>query len=97
MNSIIVEYKELLSDYEEGLYSNIEIVSKTLALLGEGNYEVWESAPDWVREKVKEKVSSVTGEDEFVSFSGRSSGEIKNQLIELRKWLVTQGILKTSN
>lgn len=87
------EYNDLLSNYEKGLYSNIELISKTLFLLGEGDSDIWALTPCWVKEKIKEKISSVRESDELISFSGRTSEDIKLQIFSLKQWLKSRGEL----
>ncbi|MEE2729942.1 MAG: hypothetical protein VYA55_03925 [Pseudomonadota bacterium] len=93
MNRPIDEYRELISNYESGLYTDIELISKTFAMLGEGEEEVWAESPEWVKAKIRDKLASIGDEDEFVSFSNRSSDEIRRQLLSLKSLLDSKGCL----
>lgn len=93
MSKLLDQYRELVSNYESGLYSEIELVSNTFTMLGEGNEELWLEAPDWVKESIRDRLSTINEDDNFVSFSNRTSDEIKHQLINLREWLICKGEL----
>jgi hypothetical protein len=93
MSQLLNKYRELISNYESGLYTDIEMVSNTFTMLSEGNEEIWMESPGWVKDKIRNKLIAIKDEDEFVSFSNRTSDEIRRQLFTLQGWLRDRGEL----
>jgi hypothetical protein len=93
MSQLLSKYRELVSHYESGLYTDIELISNTFTMLGDGNEEIWAESPDWVKDKIRNKLVVIKDDDEFVSFSNRTSDEIRRQLFTLQGWLRDRGEL----
>jgi hypothetical protein len=93
MSQLLNKYRELISYYESGLYTDTELVSNTFTMLGEGNEKIWAESPDWVKDKIRNKFVAIKDDDEYVSFSNRTSDEIRRQLFTLQGWLRDRGEL----
>ena len=81
------DFEGIFFDYEQGFYTDVELVAKCFDLLGSGDGGVWRALPDWIKKEIKDKAMSAKEEDEFISFSEKSSDDIKKRMLDLKRWL----------
>lgn len=89
---LVAEFKELYHSYEQGLYTDIEIVAKSMDLLGKGNTALWESFPENIRTQSEAIALRFSEDDEIISFGAKTSEVMKQDLMGLKRWLMNMKV-----
>jgi hypothetical protein len=84
---LLKEFNDLYNAYDQGLYTDTEIVSKSLELLGEGDADLWAAFPDNIRDEIRKQLESFSEKDELVSFSSEDVDSLKKRLLSVKRWL----------
>lgn len=87
---ILDEFEELYKAYDQGLYTDAEIISKSLELLGKGDAALWAAFPTHIKDEIRKHLEAFSEDDEIVSFSSEDVASLKSRLIFLKEWLLTQ-------
>lgn len=87
---IVDEFGELYKGYDQGLYTDAEIISKSLGLLGEGDEILWAAFPAHIKDEIRKFLAEFSEGDEIVSFGSEDVESLKSRLVALKKWLSSQ-------
>lgn len=87
---LLSEFADLYKGYNQGLYTDAEIVSKSLELLGEGDAALWAAFPVCIRDEIRRQLGSFSEEGELVSFGSEDVESLKKRLLVVKQWLAEQ-------
>jgi hypothetical protein len=87
---LLEEFNELYSAYNQGIYTDTEIISKSLELLGEGNAALWAALPVNIRDEIRNQLGSFSEKDELISFGSEDVDSMKKRLLIVKRWLAEQ-------
>ncbi|KAF0813618.1 hypothetical protein IGB42_01969 [Andreprevotia sp. IGB-42] len=90
----LTELEEILSQYQEGLYTDGELVSFCLGLMGkESSAQVWGALPEWVRNRLIDQLRNFSDSDDIVAFGRGDAREIKAEMLYVKDWLMSRGLM----
>ncbi|WP_336944042.1 hypothetical protein [Acinetobacter modestus] len=91
----LIQLKELLQNYETGLYLEGEVISVCFELLNcqLTRTQIWSVTPDWIKSQIITQVKNFSDEDEIISFGRKDIQTIKTEMLEIKNWLSIQGLL----
>lgn len=80
--------QEILEEYESGLYTENETVSRTIdALLDSPQRDkLWQSLPDWISLRIDKILDRFSPSDEVVTFGHVDPKVAREGLLELKRW-----------
>lgn len=87
-DNLLDEFEGLYEAYSRGLYTDAEIISRSLELLGEGDTALWGAFPAHIRDEVRKQIESYSEGDEVVLFSSEDVASHKRRMSVLKDWLV---------
>jgi len=83
-------FDELCQGYQQGFYKRMELVSKSVELLGAGNDVLWEAFPQDLRNEIEQVLMSISEQDELAVFGSRTAEQEKQFLLTLKRWLINR-------
>lgn len=86
---------ELLDGYAKGMYLSGEIISIFMDMLAEREDKaaLWENLPEWVTTGIVLRLKNFGHDDEFVTFGKGDPSEVKRNMLSLKGWLITNGLM----
>jgi hypothetical protein len=86
----IEEFNEIYKLYNQGIYTDAEVISRSIELLGTGNTELWTVFPAEVKNGIRKQLDSFSEEDELVYFGHENVDAMKKKLLLVKAWLAEQ-------
>ncbi|MBA8735680.1 hypothetical protein AAFM71_00090 [Chromobacterium violaceum] len=94
LDSILIELEELLIQHGNGLYTDGEITSLCLEVMGRNPCRpVWEAMPEHVRSALVNQLGNFSDNDEVVTFGRASAREAKKEMLRLKAWLENRDLI----
>lgn len=83
------EVNELVLDFNQGLYTEAEVVSFCLEIFAKHlSLEMWRHFPEWIRSGIKEITANFNEESEVVTFGRGDPLQAKRDLLQVKRWLI---------
>ena len=86
----IEEFNEIYKLYNQGIYTDAEVISRSIELLGAGNTVLWAAFPAEVKNGIRKQLDSFSEEDELVYFGHENVDAVKKKLLLVKTWLAEQ-------
>lgn len=80
--------QEILDEYESGLYTRDETVSRSIDALVASNQrnELWSLLPSWIRQGIDKILDGFSVGDELVTFGRCDPKVVHDELVEMKRW-----------
>jgi len=84
----MLKAQEILEEYAAGLYNARDTVARSIDALVHSDQrdQLWRSLPDWIRQRIDEKLNQFSAGDELVTFSNFDPKVAHDELLELKCW-----------
>ena len=91
--SAVEQVGKLLRSYENGLYSDGEVISISIDILATSGDRklLWTELPEWVQKRISSRLLTFgDSDDEIVAFGGKDASEAAAKLRSLKNWFLSQ-------
>lgn len=80
--------QEILDEYESGLYTRGETVSRSIDALVNSDQrdELWRSLPSWIRQGIDKILDGFSAGDELVTLGRCDPKVVHDELVEMKRW-----------
>lgn len=84
----MVTAQGILEEYESGLYTENETISRTIDALLDSPHrdELWQSLPDWISIRIDGILDRFSPGDELMTFGHVDPKIAREGLLELKRW-----------
>ncbi|WP_137940401.1 hypothetical protein [Chitinivorax sp. B] len=91
---LLTELEELLSQHRDGLYTDGELASLCLEVMGRDPCgQVWEAFPERVKSFLIDRLGSFSDADDVVTFGHGDAQNVKREMLRVRAWLTDSGLI----
>ncbi|WNL45661.1 hypothetical protein RKE25_19960 [Dyella sp. BiH032] len=77
-----------MDEYKSGLYTEGETIARSIdALAGSAQRDqLWESLPEWIRQRIDKVLDRFSAGDEVVTFGHVDPTVAREELLEMKRW-----------
>ncbi|MEN7429104.1 hypothetical protein VA599_00010 [Chromobacterium sp. TRC.1.1.SA] len=93
-DSILIELEELLIQHRDGFYTDGELTSLCLEIMGRNPCgQVWEAMPEHVKSVLINQLRDFSDDDDIVTFGRTNARDAKKEMLRVKIWLEDRGLI----